>query len=145
VVSVPAFFNDAQRQATRDAAAIAGIKLARIINEPTAAALAYGAERGKAADGNVLVFDAGSGTVDVSVLRISGTKYDVLATNGDTNLGGTDIDQRIIDHLVTKFEKKTGTTGVRANPKAFQRLRREAESAKMVRVPLLLASAAPRH
>ena len=134
VVTVPAYFNDAQRAATKDAAVIAGLKVLRIVNEPTAAALAHGMEAVKAsqngdADKNVLVFDLGGGTFDVSLLTISDGVFEVLATNGNTHLGGEDFDQRVMDYFLKVYKKKTGLD-VRNNEKAVQKLRREVEKAK---------------
>jgi molecular chaperone DnaK len=127
VITVPAYFNDAQRQATKDAGQIAGLKVLRIINEPTAAALAYGFESGK--DEKVLVYDLGGGTFDVTVLEISNETIEVLATNGDTHLGGHDFDKKIIDHIITEFKKDTGVD--LANDKAaIQRIKEAAEKAK---------------
>jgi heat shock protein 5 len=108
VITVPAYFNNAQRSATEDAGTIAGLQVARIINEPTAAAIAYGLDkRGK--EMNILVFDLGGGTFDVSVLTFEDGLFEVLSTNGDTHLGGEDFDNRIIDHFVKLFKKKTGS------------------------------------
>jgi len=127
VITVPAYFNDSQRQATKDAGRIAGLEVARIINEPTAAALAYGLERGH--DQTILVYDLGGGTFDVSILDIGDGVFDVLATDGDTRLGGDDFDQRIIDWLVEEFRKDTGID-LTKDPSALQRLKDAAESAK---------------
>ncbi|MFO0784381.1 MAG: Hsp70 family protein [Phycisphaerales bacterium] len=120
VITVPAYFNDAQRQATKDAGEIAGFKVERIINEPTAAALAYGLEKKKNA--KIAVFDLGGGTFDISILDISDGVFEVLSTNGDTHLGGDDFDQRLIDHLAEEFRKKEGID-VRKDPMALQRLK----------------------
>lgn len=128
VVTVPAYFNDAQRQATKDAGAIAGLNVARILNEPTAAAIAYGIEKTDK-ERKVLVFDLGGGTFDVSLLSIDGIFFEVEATNGDTHLGGEDFDNRIIDHLVQVIKKKHGKD-LSSNPGALARLRKAAESAK---------------
>ena len=107
VITVPAYFNDAQRQATKDAGAIAGLKVLRIINEPTAAALAYGLDKQVQGEKNVLIFDLGGGTFDVSVLTISeGSLFEVEATAGDTHLGGEDFDSRLVDHFVQEFKRK---------------------------------------
>merc|ERR1719231_2107519 len=106
VVTVPAYFNDAQRQATKDAGTIAGLNVARIINEPTAAAIAYGLD--KKGEKNVLVFDLGGGTFDVSVLTIDNGVFEVVSTNGDTHLGGEDFDQRVMQHFLKVFQKKHG-------------------------------------
>merc|ERR1712241_1346863 len=102
VVTVPAYFNDAQRQATKDAGKIAGLDVLRIINEPTAAALSYGMDK---KEGLVAVFDLGGGTFDVSILEISGGVFEVKATNGDTSLGGEDLDHIVLQHLVSEFKK----------------------------------------
>jgi molecular chaperone DnaK len=111
VVTVPAYFNDSQRQATKDAGKIAGLDVKRIINEPTAAALAYGMDK-KRGDSTIIVYDLGGGTFDVSVIEIADIEgehqFEVLATNGDTFLGGEDFDQRIIEHLVDEFKKDQG-------------------------------------
>ena len=127
VVTVPAYFNDAQRQATRDAGRLAGISVERILNEPTAAALAYGFDR--SAVRPALVFDLGGGTFDVSLLRIANGVFDVKATNGDTQLGGNDFDQRIVDWLADAFEKEHGVD-LRRDRQALQRLTEAAEKAK---------------
>ncbi|KAJ2988030.1 ATPase with role in protein import into the ER, partial [Globomyces sp. JEL0801] len=127
VVTVPAYFNNAQRQATEDAGTIAGLKIARIINEPTAAAIAYGLDKQK--ELNILVFDLGGGTFDVSVLTIEDGVFEVLSTNGDTHLGGEDFDNRIIDHFVKLFKKKTKKDATK-DAKAMGKLKREAEKAK---------------
>ena len=127
VVTVPAYFNDAQRQATRDAGRLAGISVERILNEPTAAALAYGFDR--SAVRRALVFDLGGGTFDVSLLRIANGVFDVKATNGDTQLGGNDFDQRIVDWLADAFEKEHGVD-LRRDRQALQRLAEAAEKAK---------------
>jgi heat shock protein 5 len=127
VVTVPAYFNDAQRQATIDAGMIAGLKVVRIIHEPTAAAIAYGLDYKK--ESNILVYDLGGGTFDVSVLTIEDMVFEVLATNGDTHLGGEDFDNRIIDHWVKLFKKKSGKDAHK-DPKAMGKLKEEAEKAK---------------
>ncbi len=106
VVTVPAYFSDAQRQATKDAGAIAGLNVMRIINEPTAAAIAYGLD--KQQENNILVYDLGGGTFDVSLLTIDNGVFEVVATSGDTHLGGEDFDQRLIQHFLEKFKKATG-------------------------------------
>ncbi|MBS0190280.1 MAG: molecular chaperone DnaK [Phycisphaerales bacterium] len=129
VITVPAYFNDAQRQATKDAGEIAGLKVERIINEPTAAALAYGLDKGKK-NQKIAVFDLGGGTFDVSVLDIGDGVFEVLSTNGDTHLGGDDWDQRIIDFLAEEFRKKEGID-IRKDPMALQRLKEAAEKAKI--------------
>merc|ERR1712088_855466 len=128
VVTVPAYFNDAQRQATKDAGAIAGLVVMRIINEPTAAAIAYGMDK-KEGEKNVLVFDLGGGTFDVSLLTIDNGVFEVVATNGDTHLGGEDFGQRVMDHFITLLKKKTNKD-VRKDNRALQKLRREVEKAK---------------
>lgn len=127
VVTVPAYFNDAQRQATKDAGQIAGLEVCRIINEPTAAALAYGLQKKK--DEKICVFDLGGGTFDVSVLEVSDELVEVLSTNGDTHLGGDDFDEVLINHLATQFQKDNGID-LRKDPMALQRLREAAEKAK---------------
>ncbi len=128
VITVPAYFNDSQRQATKDAGMIAGLEVKRIVNEPTAAALAYGLEK---ADGDqkILVFDLGGGTFDVSLLELADGVTEVLATNGDNHLGGDDWDQRIIDWAADKFQKEEGVD-LRKDPMALQRLKEAAENAK---------------
>ncbi len=128
VVTVPAYFNDAQRQATKDAGVIAGLNVARIINEPTAAAIAYGLDK-KGKEQNILVFDLGGGTFDVSVLTIDNGVFEVVSTNGDTHLGGEDFDQRIMDYFL-KLIKRKYSKDVSKDPRARQKLRREAERAK---------------
>ncbi len=128
VVTVPAYFNDAQRQATKDAGVIAGLNVARIINEPTAAAIAYGLDK-KGKEQNILVFDLGGGTFDVSVLTIDNGVFEVVSTNGDTHLGGEDFDQRIMDYFM-KLIKRKYSKDVSKDPRARQKLRREAERAK---------------
>ncbi len=133
VVTVPAYFNDSQRQATKDAGKIAGLEVKRIINEPTAAALAYGMDK-KRGDSTIIVYDLGGGTFDVSVIEIADIEgehqFEVLATNGDTFLGGEDFDQRIIDHLVAQFKKDQGVD-LAKDPLALQRLKDAAEKAKI--------------
>uniref|UniRef100_A0A7E4ZU64 Heat shock protein 70 n=1 Tax=Panagrellus redivivus TaxID=6233 RepID=A0A7E4ZU64_PANRE len=128
VITVPAYFNDAQRQATKDAGAIAGLNVLRIINEPTAAALAYGLDK-KGAEQNVLIFDLGGGTFDVSILTIADGMFEVLATAGDTHLGGEDFDDRLVQHFVAEFKRKHGRD-VRSNARALRRLRTACERAK---------------
>ncbi|CAL8113744.1 unnamed protein product [Orchesella dallaii] len=128
VVTVPAYFNDAQRQATKDAGTIAGLNVMRIINEPTAAAIAYGLDK-KEGEKNVLVFDLGGGTFDVSLLTIDNGVFEVVATNGDTHLGGEDFDQRVMDYFIKLYKKKKGKD-VRKDNRAVQKLRREVEKAK---------------
>jgi len=127
VITVPAYFNDSQRQATKDAGKIAGLEVKRIINEPTAAALAYGLER--KGEETIAVFDLGGGTFDVSILEIVDGVFSVLATNGDTHLGGDDFDQRVIDHLVDTFIKQEGID-LSKDPMAVQRLKEASELAK---------------
>lgn len=133
VVTVPAYFNDSQRQATKDAGKIAGLEVKRIINEPTAAALAYGMDK-KRGDSTIVVYDLGGGTFDVSVIEIADIEgehqFEVLATNGDTFLGGEDFDQRIIEHLVDEFKKDQGID-LSKDPLALQRLKDAAEKAKI--------------
>jgi len=130
VVTVPAYFNDAQRQATKDAGAIAGLNVLRILNEPTAAAIAFGLDRTASASETVLVFDLGGGTFDVSLLSIDSGVFEVLATAGDTHLGGEDLDNRLIKHLIGLVKRKHPKTDVAKSPAAVQKLRREAERAK---------------
>ena len=127
VITVPAYFNDAQRQATKDAGQIAGLEVSRIINEPTAAALAYGLE--KKQDQKIAVFDLGGGTFDVSVLEVSDELVEVLSTNGDTHLGGDDFDEELINHIADQFEKDN-SIDLRKDAMALQRLREAAEKAK---------------
>ena len=128
VITVPAYFNDAQRQATKDAGKIAGLEVERIINEPTAAALAYGLEKTDV-DQKVLVFDLGGGTFDVSILELGDGVFEVLATSGDNLLGGDDFDQAIIDYLVEEF-KKEQAIDLSQDKMAMQRLKDAAEKAK---------------
>ena len=128
VITVPAYFNDAQRQATKDAGKIAGLEVKRIINEPTAAALAYGLD--KKEDEKIAVFDFGGGTFDISILEVGENVVEVKATNGDTHLGGDNLDQRVIDYLVQEFQKDQGID-LRTDPMAIQRLREAAEKAKI--------------
>jgi molecular chaperone DnaK len=127
VVTVPAYFNDSQRQATKDAGRIAGLDVKRIINEPTAAALAYGLDKKK--DEKIAVFDLGGGTFDISILEIGDGVFEVRSTNGDTHLGGDDFDQRVIDYLAEEFQKQEGVD-LRKDPMALQRLKEAAEKAK---------------
>jgi len=130
VVTVPAYFNDAQRQATKDAGTISGLTVMRIINEPTAAAIAYGLDQKKdAAEKNILVFDLGGGTFDVTILTIDAGVFEVLATNGDTHLGGEDFDQRVMKFFLKKFEKDSGKDASK-DKRAIQKLRREVERVK---------------
>jgi len=152
VITVPAYFNDAQRQATKDAGQIAGLKVERIINEPTAAALAYGLEKKK--EGKVAVFDFGGGTFDVSILDIGDNVVEVLSTNGDTHLGGDDLDEILMQHLAEEFRKKEGID-LRKDPMAHQRLKEAAEKAKCelstqvestINLPFITADASgPKH
>ncbi len=128
VITVPAYFSDAQRQATKDAGKIAGLEVLRIINEPTAAALAYGMD--KEANQKIMVFDLGGGTFDVSILEISDGVFEVLATNGDTKLGGDDFDQRVIDWMAEQFQRENGID-LRRDKMVLQRLRDAAEKAKI--------------
>merc|ERR1712196_723761 len=128
VVTVPAYFNDAQRQATKDAGTISSLNVMRIINEPTAAAIAYGLDK-KSGEKNILVFDLGGGTFDVTVLTIDNGVFEVIATSGDTHLGGEDFDNRVIQHLLKVFKRKEGTDAGK-DKRAIQKLRREVERAK---------------
>jgi len=134
VITVPAYFNDSQRQATKDAGKIAGLDVLRIINEPTAAALAYGLDKAKTKDEKIAVFDLGGGTYDISILElydVDGTRqFEVKSTNGDTHLGGDDFDQRVIDWLVAEFKKDQGID-LSKDPMAIQRLKEAGEKAKM--------------
>jgi molecular chaperone DnaK len=129
VITVPAYFNDSQRQATKDAGEIAGLKVRRIINEPTAAALAYGLDK-KTSDHTVAVYDLGGGTFDISILQLGEGVFEVKSTNGDTHLGGDDFDQRVIDYLADEFKKQEGID-LRKDPMALQRLKEAAEKAKI--------------
>lgn len=129
VVTVPAYFNDAQRTATKDAGAIAGLEVLRIINEPTAAAIAYGLDQ-KSGEKNVVVFDLGGGTFDVSLLTIDNGVFEVAATAGDTHLGGEDFDQRIVEHFVKVFKKKNDGLDITKDPRALSKLLQEVEKAK---------------
>ena len=128
VITVPAYFNDSQRQATKDAGKIAGLNVLRIINEPTAAALAYGVDN-KGKDMKIAVYDLGGGTFDISILELGDGVFEVLSTNGDTFLGGEDFDQRIIEFLVSEFKKEQGID-LSNDPMALQRLKEAAEKAK---------------
>ncbi len=128
VVTVPAYFNDAQRQATKDAGTISGLNVVRIINEPTAAAIAYGLNK-KQGEKNILVFDLGGGTFDVSLLTIDNGVFEVLATSGDTHLGGEDFDNRVIQHMLKVFQRKNGVDASK-DKRSIQKLRREVERAK---------------
>lgn len=154
VITVPAYFSDAQRQATKDAGKIAGLEVLRIINEPTAAALAYGLDKGENKNQKILIYDLGGGTFDVSILEIGDGVFEVLATNGDTHLGGDDIDQIVIDYLVAEF-KKTSGIDLSNDKQAVQRLKEAAEKAKIelsstlkttVSLPFITADATgPKH
>jgi len=157
VITVPAYFNDSQRQATKDAGKIAGLDVKRIINEPTAAALAYGMDKVKG-DRKIAVYDLGGGTFDVSIIEIAEVdgehQFEVLSTNGDTFLGGEDFDKRIIDFIADEFRKEQGID-VRNDPLAMQRLKEAAEKAKIelssnqqtdVNLPYITADASgPKH
>ena len=157
VITVPAYFNDSQRQATKDAGKIAGLTVKRIINEPTAAALAYGMDK-KTGDRKIAVYDLGGGTFDISIIEIADVdgehQFEVLATNGDTFLGGEDFDKRVIDYLVAEFKKEQGFD-LRNDPLALQRLKEAAERAKIelsssqqteVNLPYITADASgPKH
>ncbi|XVE63049.1 hypothetical protein DITRI_Ditri06bG0168600 [Diplodiscus trichospermus] len=129
VITVPAYFNDAQRQATKDAGTIAGLNVARIINEPTAAAIAYGLDHQKGGEKNILVYDLGGGTFDVSILTIDNGVFEVLSTSGDTHLGGEDFDHRVMDYFI-KLIKKKYNKDISKDNKALAKLRRECERAK---------------
>ena len=152
VITVPAYFNDSQRQATKDAGKIAGLDVKRIINEPTAAALAYGFDKKK--EGMVVVYDLGGGTFDVSVLEVGNNVIEVKSTNGDTHLGGDDFDKRVIDYIVSEFKKDSGVD-LGADKMATQRLREAAEKAKIelsntveteINLPFITADASgPKH
>jgi molecular chaperone DnaK len=152
VITVPAYFNDSQRQATKDAGKVAGLNVLRIINEPTAAALAYGLDKKK--DEKIAVFDLGGGTFDISILELGDGVFEVKSTNGDTHLGGEDFDQRLIDYLATEFKKDQGID-IRSDRMALQRLKEAAEKAKMelstsmetdVNLPFITADASgPKH
>jgi molecular chaperone DnaK len=152
VITVPAYFDDSQRQATKDAGKIAGLEVKRIINEPTAAALAYGLDKAK--EEKIAVFDLGGGTFDVSILQLGDGVFEVLSTNGDTHLGGEDFDLRIVNHFVEEFKKESGID-VREDKAAMQRLKEEAEKAKKelsstetadINLPFLTADAeGPKH
>merc|ERR550517_2457012 len=130
VVTVPAYFNDSQRQATKDAGVIAGLNIMRIINEPTAAAIAYGLDKKRdEKESNVLIFDLGGGTFDVSILSIEGGIFEVKSTAGDTHLGGEDFDNRMVDHFVKEFKRKH-KKDISGNKRALRRLRTACEKAK---------------
>ena len=153
VITVPAYFNDSQRQATKEAGEIAGLKVRRIINEPTAAALAYGLDK-KGKDQKIVVFDFGGGTHDVSILELGDGVFEVLSTDGDTHLGGDDVDQKVIDWLADEFNKEEGID-LRKDPMALQRLKEAAEKAKIelsssaqteINLPYVTATASgPKH
>src|SRR5688500_4374751 len=157
VITVPAYFNDAQRQATKDAGRIAGLNVRRIINEPTAAALAYGIEK-KGNDRKIAVYDLGGGTFDISIIEIADVdgerQFEVMSTNGDTSLGGEDFDRRVIDYVAAEFQKESGVD-VRKDPLAVQRLKEAAEKAKVelssgqqteINLPYITADASgPKH
>ncbi|MBT8260167.1 MAG: Hsp70 family protein, partial [Bacteroidia bacterium] len=153
VITVPAYFNDAQRQATKEAGEIAGLKVRRIINEPTAAALAYGMDK-KGIDQKIVVFDFGGGTHDVSILELGDGVFEVLSTDGDTHLGGDDVDQKIINWLADEFNADEGMD-LRKDPMALQRLKEAAEKAKIelssstqteINLPYVTATASgPKH
>ena len=128
VVTVPAYFNDAQRQATKDAGTISGLNVVRILNEPTAAAIAYGLDK-KGGEKNILVFDLGGGTFDVSILTIDNGVFEVVATHGDTHLGGEDFDQRVMEHFIKLLQKKH-KIDISKDKRAIQKLKREVEKAK---------------
>src|ERR1051325_5510866 len=152
VITVPAYFNDSQRNATKDAGKIAGLEVLRIINEPTAASLAYGLDKKK--DEKIAVYDLGGGTFDISVLEIGDGVFEVKATNGDTHLGGDDWDNRIIDWILDEFKKEQGMD-LRKQPDALQRIKEEAEKAKIalsssqvydINLPFITADASgPKH
>ena len=129
VITVPAYFSDSQRQATKEAGQIAGLEVKRIVNEPTAAALAYGVDKANK-DMKIAVFDLGGGTFDISILEFGGGVFEVLSTNGDTHLGGDDFDQVIIDWLASEFQAEEGTD-LKQDPMALQRLKEAAEKAKI--------------
>ncbi len=128
VITVPAYFNDSQRNATKDAGKIAGLEVLRIINEPTAASLAYGLDKKK--DEKIAVYDLGGGTFDISVLEIGDGVFEVKATNGDTHLGGDDWDAKVMDWIVSEFKKDSGID-LTKQPDAIQRIKEEAEKAKI--------------
>src|SRR3989475_12866381 len=152
VITVPAYFNDSQRQATKDAGRVAGLEVLRIINEPTAAALAYGLDKKK--DETIAVYDLGGGTFDISILEIGEGVFEVKATNGDTHLGGDDFDQRVMDWISEEF-KRDQAMDLRKQPDALQRIKEEAEKAKIalssaqqyeINLPFVTADASgPKH
>jgi len=127
-VTVPAYFNDAQRQATKDAGTIAGLKVERVINEPTAAAIAYGLDKQQHEE-NILVFDLGGGTFDVTLLSIDNGVFEVRATSGNTHLGGEDFDQRLMEYCISQF-KRQSNIDISGDKRAMQRLRKQCETAK---------------
>ena len=153
VITVPAYFSDSQRQATKDAGKIAGLEVLRIINEPTAAALAFGMDK-EDQDQKIMIYDLGGGTFDVSILDIGDGVFEVLATNGNTHLGGDDFDQRIIDYLISEFKKSNGID-LASDKMAMQRLKEAAEKAKIelsgmqqtqINLPFITADATgPKH
>ena len=158
VITVPAYFNDSQRQATKDAGRIAGLEVKRIINEPTAAALAFGLDKNEKGDRKIAVYDLGGGTFDVSIIEIADVdgekQFEVLSTNGDTFLGGEDFDQRIIDYIISEFKKEQGVD-LSKDVLALQRLKEAAEKAKIelsssqqteINLPYITADASgPKH
>ena len=158
VITVPAYFNDSQRQATKDAGRIAGLEVKRIINEPTAAALAFGIDKTGKGDRKIAVYDLGGGTFDISIIEIADVEgekqFEVLSTNGDTFLGGEDFDQRIIDYVVAEFKKEQGVD-LSKDVLALQRLKDAAEKAKIelssatqteINLPYITADASgPKH
>ena len=154
VITVPAYFNDAQRQATKEAGEISGLKVQRIINEPTAAALAFGLDKKSGGDSKIAVYDLGGGTFDISILELGDGVFEVLSTNGDTHLGGDDFDQVLIDFLADDF-KKAEQIDLREDPMALQRLKEAAEKAKIelsssaqteINLPYVTATASgPKH
>lgn len=131
VITVPAYFNDSQRQATKDAGSIAGLNVLRIINEPTAAAIAYGLDKKGKGEKNILIFDLGGGTFDVSLLTIDDGVFEVKATAGDTHLGGEDFDNKIVDYCAADFLKRK-CIDIRNNARALRRLRTQCEKAKRI-------------
>ena len=131
VITVPAYFNDSQRQATKDAGSIAGINVLRIINEPTAAAIAYGLDKKQSGEKNVLIFDLGGGTFDVSLLTLDDGVFEVKATAGDTHLGGEDFDNKMVEYCVNEFKKRSGLN-IQNNARAMRRLRTQCEKAKRI-------------
>ncbi len=152
VITVPAYFNDSQRQATKDAGKIAGLEVLRIINEPTASSLAYGLDKKK--DEHIAVYDLGGGTFDISLLNIGDGVFEVLATNGDTHLGGDDFDERVMNWIIDDFKKETGND-LKKQPDALQRIKEESEKAKIalssateyeINLPFITADASgPKH